>query len=90
MHLSEQRSSRNSSPLWGRRHLGTARSRLSIGAVFDGNGRPRDETSESGEGRGRLASTPSEIPARGWRDILLRVYQNISKHRGVALAALAA
>jgi membrane protein len=34
-----------------------------------------------------LASTPSEIPARGWRDILLRVYQNISEHRIVALAA---
>ena len=41
----------------------------------------------SDEGRGRLASTPSEIPARGWKDILLRVYQNISEHRVVALAA---
>ncbi len=39
------------------------------------------------EGRGRMASTPSEIPARGWKDILLRVYQNISEHRVVALAA---
>lgn len=34
-----------------------------------------------------MASTPSEIPARGWKDILLRVYQNISEHRVVALAA---
>jgi hypothetical protein len=32
-------------------------------------------------GRGRLASAPSEIPARGWKDILLRVYRNISDHR---------
>jgi membrane protein len=39
------------------------------------------------EGRGRLASTPSEIPVRGWKDILLRVYNNISEHRVVALAA---
>lgn len=37
--------------------------------------------------RGRLATTPSEIPARGWKDILLRVYGNISKHRIVAIAA---
>jgi membrane protein len=41
----------------------------------------------SDEGRGRMARTPSEIPARGWKDILLRVYQNISEHRVVALAA---
>lgn len=39
------------------------------------------------EGRGRLATTPSEIPAQGWKDILLRVYQNIGDHRIVALAA---
>jgi membrane protein len=38
-------------------------------------------------GRGRLADTPSEIPARGWKDILLRVYQNILDHRVVSLAA---
>jgi hypothetical protein len=29
-------------------------------------------------GRGRSAETPSQIPARGWKDILLRVYQGIS------------
>ncbi|WP_325742948.1 YihY/virulence factor BrkB family protein [Bradyrhizobium sp.] len=38
-------------------------------------------------GRGRLASAPSEIPARGWKDILLRVFHNISEHRIVNLAA---
>src|SRR3982751_5300748 len=38
-------------------------------------------------GRGREASSPSEIPARGWKDILLRVYSNISEHRVLALAA---
>ncbi|MGY4568444.1 hypothetical protein ACVWY5_001514 [Bradyrhizobium sp. USDA 3256] len=37
--------------------------------------------------RGRQASSPSEIPARGWKDILLRVYSNISEHRMLALAA---
>jgi membrane protein len=37
--------------------------------------------------RGRNADSPSEIPAKGWKDILLRVYANISKHRLLALAA---
>ncbi|MHC2437336.1 YihY/virulence factor BrkB family protein [Bradyrhizobium sp. USDA 4451] len=47
----------------------------------------RGNRPQSDEGRGRLATMPSEIPARGWKDILLRVYQNISEHRIVALAA---
>lgn len=33
------------------------------------------------EGRGRSATTPSQIPARGWKDILLRVFQGISRDR---------
>jgi membrane protein len=37
--------------------------------------------------RGRLAASPSEIPARGWRDILLRAYANVGNHRILALAA---
>jgi membrane protein len=37
--------------------------------------------------RGRSATTPSEIPARGWKDILLRVYANVSMHRVTTLAA---
>jgi membrane protein len=39
------------------------------------------------EGRGRHASKPSDIPARGWKDILWRVYENISEHRIMAVAA---
>ncbi|WP_256568459.1 YihY/virulence factor BrkB family protein [Bradyrhizobium sp. CCGUVB14] len=42
--------------------------------------------SETGE-RGREATSPSEIPARGWKDILWRVYANIGDHRIFALAA---
>lgn len=38
-------------------------------------------------GRGRDAESPSEIPARGWRDILLRVWSNVGKHRILALGA---
>jgi membrane protein len=45
------------------------------------NDGPRDD------GRGRLADRPSEIPARGWKDILLRVYNGISEDRILANAA---
>jgi membrane protein len=40
-----------------------------------------------GEDRGRYAQSPSEIPARGWWDILVRVFNNISAHRVLAIAA---
>ena len=51
------------------------------------NSRAVDAGSEAGDDRGRGATTPYEIPARGWKDILLRVYENVSKHRIMALAA---
>jgi len=37
-------------------------------------------------GHGRSATTPSEIPRRGWKDILLRVYRGISDDRILANA----
>lgn len=40
-----------------------------------------------GADRGRQAASPSDIPAKGWKDILLRVYDNIGRHRVLALAA---
>jgi membrane protein len=40
-----------------------------------------------GAERGREATSPAEIPALGWKDILLRVYGNVSRHRVMALAA---
>jgi len=40
-----------------------------------------------GDKRGRAASTPSEIPPKGWKDILWRVYYNIPEHRVIAIAA---
>lgn len=39
------------------------------------------------EARGRSASSPAEIPPAGWRDVLLRVYHNISEHRVLAIGA---
>ncbi len=38
-------------------------------------------------GRGRRAATPSEIPALGWKDILLRVWNNIGEDRVMLVAA---
>jgi membrane protein len=38
-------------------------------------------------GRGRVAENPSEIPARGWKDILWRVYSGIDEDRILANAA---
>jgi membrane protein len=38
-------------------------------------------------GRGRSADTPSDIPAKGWKDILLRVYHGISEDRIPLVAA---
>lgn len=37
--------------------------------------------------RGRAATAPSEIPARGWKDVLTRVYDDINQHRILAIAA---
>jgi membrane protein len=45
----------------------------------------RDEASRE-HGRGRSATTPSEIPKRGWKDILLRVYHGIGDDRILANA----
>jgi len=39
------------------------------------------------DNRRRLATAPSEIPGRSWKDRLLLLYANISKHRIMALAA---
>lgn len=38
-------------------------------------------------GRGRSATTPSEMPGRGWKDILLRIWANIGKDRVIVVAA---
>jgi membrane protein len=40
-----------------------------------------------GPRRGRFAQGPSEIPALGWKDILLRIYSGISDDRILANAA---
>lgn len=40
-----------------------------------------------GDGHGRSATGPSEIPGRGWKDILWRTYQEIGRDRVLLVAA---
>ena len=39
------------------------------------------------QGRGRDATTPTDIPAKGWKDNLWRTYEEINKDRILAVAA---
>jgi membrane protein len=50
-------------------------------------GAGQDDLVERGDRRGRFTEGPSEIPALGWKDILLRVYSGISEDRILANAA---
>jgi membrane protein len=47
----------------------------------------RGERERLDNGRGPSARAPSEIPTRGWKDIVLRVYEGISEDRILANAA---
>ncbi|MGH7034006.1 MAG: YihY/virulence factor BrkB family protein [Stellaceae bacterium] len=44
-----------------------------------------DEAGRDGA-RGRAADSPAEIPPPGWKDVLLRVYNNIWEHRVLSIA----
>jgi membrane protein len=61
--------------------LGFARRRSGDASPATGDRRPLEA------GRGRTAETPSQIPARGWKDILLRVHHGISENRILLVAA---
>ncbi|MBV8737568.1 MAG: YihY/virulence factor BrkB family protein [Alphaproteobacteria bacterium] len=47
---------------------------------------PTHSKQQEGE-RGRAATTPSEIPWPGWKDILLRLYNRLSRDRMLLIAA---
>ncbi|MFO1059375.1 MAG: YihY/virulence factor BrkB family protein [Dongiaceae bacterium] len=46
-----------------------------------------DPATVNQSGRGRQAETPGEIPARGWKDILLRVWDRLSRDNISIIAA---
>src|SRR5271168_1654805 len=74
-------------PLWA---IGLSVLLIAIGFARRraGEASPASGDCRQGEtGRGRSAETPSEIPARGWKDILWRVYRGISENRILLVAA---
>ncbi|WP_181700186.1 YihY/virulence factor BrkB family protein [Chthonobacter albigriseus] len=67
----------------GRRTENQAR-RASPAGVLD---EPRPEVAIADAGRGRAAERPSEIPAKGWKDVLWRTWQEIGSDRVLAVGA---
>jgi membrane protein len=66
--------------------LGFARS-PSEHRVSRQSNQPAEGRTEVEAGRGRSADTPSDIPAKGWKDILWRVSRGISENRIPLIAA---
>lgn len=50
-------------------------------------GSAEDAAARDGSDRGRHAEQPSQIPPRGWRDVLIRVYREVGEDRILANAA---
>jgi membrane protein len=72
-------------PVDDRRRLAARGSQVGLRAKSEPDRRPRSQG--FGHDRGRDASSPSEIPATGWKDILYRVYHEVSNDRVLAVAA---
>jgi membrane protein len=53
----------------------------------EGDARTSGRSSTSEADRGRGASSPVEIPAKGWKDVALHIYNGINEDRILALAA---
>ena len=51
------------------------------------SGPEAERKAETEKDRGRAAETPAEIPAKGWKDILWRTYEEMNKDRILAVAA---
>ncbi|GJD51180.1 hypothetical protein OPKNFCMD_3932 [Methylobacterium crusticola] len=51
------------------------------------SGRPAQRVADTEGDRGRKASTPTEIPGKGWKDVLYRVYLEFQKDRVLSVAA---
>ena len=83
-----------SAPIWAVALAGTLlaasfsrrRTEKAATAAQRGTSRSGDGT-QLDENRGRAADAPSEIPGKGWKDILLRVYRGISEDRILLIAA---
>ena len=85
-----QQAERSQSPLWvtvvtvALLALGFSHSRTSHRRSMPG---ARQAGIATERGRGRSAATLSQVPVRGWKDILLRIWKNIGKDRVIVVAA---
>lgn len=71
-----------------RRHYYEHRSRMNrLHGAQHGGGHGANDGANDGDSRGRSADSPSEIPKKGWKDILLRVWDEQSKDNVSMLAA---
>lgn len=71
-----------------RRHYYEHRNRLNrLHGAQHGGGHGANDGANDGDSRGRSADSPSEIPKKGWKDILLRVWDEQSKDNVSMLAA---
>jgi membrane protein len=83
--LRRQRSSARPAP--GRSARRVRPSREGSDTTKPHSGRAAEQTKVTERDRGRTATKPSEIPAKGWKDILWRVYREISDDRVMSVAA---
>jgi membrane protein len=51
------------------------------------SGPEAERKADTEKNRGRAADTPAEIPAKGWKDVLWRTYEEMNKDRILAVAA---
>ena len=51
------------------------------------NGEPKANLHELADGRGRDAKSPTELPAKGWKDVVWRTYEQVGEDRLLAVAA---
>jgi membrane protein len=74
---------------FGQRRTGeeTARGETARGETAGSKTAQSGDRAAPEDGRGRSADRPSDIPASGWKDILLRVYHGISEDRILLVAA---
>ncbi len=78
---------RRTAPAAGGRPAGGQGERSASGLPESGKQHASPEAAQAESGRGRHADTPTEIPAKGWKDVLWRVYEEIGKDRVMAVAA---
>jgi membrane protein len=70
--------------------LGFSRSRIPHPAASNPTSHDREGrviAFQGGSGLGRRATHPLEVPARGWKDIFLRVWKNVGKDRVIIVVA---